>query len=212
MQETHLRYFAQTPRFAARVLFAILAVVIAMAPTCHAMSVVPPTFEQLVSSADQILKVKVTGQRCAWDTTPTGHRVIHTYVSCRVLGVLKGAKQEVVELRFLGGSIGADSMTVEGLPKMQTGSVYYVFVNGNGTAFCPIAYGSYGGYRVLGDAATGTEHIARIDGGPLGAGTVKAFALAESTESVANMPNMTTGEFENLVRAAVLRKGGVHEK
>ena len=183
-----------------------------MALTCHALSVVPPTFAQLVSSADQIVKVKVISQRCAWDTTPTGRRVIHTYVSCRVLGVLKGTKQDVVELRFLGGSIGADSMTVEGLPKMQTGSIYYVFVNGNGTAFCPIAYGTYGGYRVVGDAEAGTERIARIDGGPLGAGTVKAFGLAESTEPVTNMPNMTAGEFENLVRAEVLRKGGVNER
>ncbi len=131
------------------------------------MSVVPPTFSQLVNRAEQIVQIEVTAVHAQWDVAPNGQRVIHTYVDCRVEDVLKGAPTGELELRFLGGDVGGDHLFIADMPKLEIGGEYLVFVAQNKRAFCPLVNVMHGSYRVLRDPVTGESHVARQDGEPL---------------------------------------------
>lgn len=131
------------------------------------MSVVPPTFPQLVGRAEQIVQIQVTATHAQWDVAPNGQRVIHTYVECRVEHVLKGTAGADLELRFLGGDVGSDHLVVSDMPKLEVGGEYVVFVAQNQRAFCPLVNVMHGAYRVLRDTATGDARVARLDGNPL---------------------------------------------
>ena len=131
------------------------------------MSVVPPTFPQLVGRAEQIVQVVVTATHAQWDVAPNGQRVIHTYVDCRVEDVLKGTAGGEIELRFLGGDVGADHLVIADMPKLEVGSEYVVFVAQNQRAFCPLVNVMHGAYRVSRDANTGEARVGRLNGDPL---------------------------------------------
>lgn len=131
------------------------------------MSVVPPTFPQLVGRAEQIVQVVVTATHAQWDVAPNGQRVIHTYVECRVEDVLKGTAGGELELRFLGGDVGPDHLVIADMPKLDVGGEYVVFIAQNQRAFCPLVNVMHGAYRVSRDPNTGEARVGRLNGEPL---------------------------------------------
>src|SRR5437868_5284706 len=100
---------------AKRVLLAGLALA-AVFPV-RAMSVIPPTFSELVGQATQIVRVEIVEVHSQFDLGPDGSVPINTYVRCRVLKTLKGAAQETITLRLLGGEVGDVGLAVPGMPK-----------------------------------------------------------------------------------------------
>lgn len=179
-----------------------------MATSLPAMTVVPPTFHQLVSDAGQIYRVQVTAVNARWDDAPSG-RVIHTYVTARVLRNLKGTAGETVTLRFLGGEIDGQRLRVADMPRLELGGKYIVFVADNGTAFCPLVGVMYGDYPIVKDPGTGVEKVVRYNRTPLrsveaittpatgasvdeAAGTLSAQSLRDT---------MTVEAFEAAIRA-----------
>ena len=76
-----------------------------MAGVARSTTVIPPTFESLVSSANTIFVGEVMDVRAEWMATPQG-RAIRTYVTFKVEEVWKGAVGAVTQLEFLGGTIG----------------------------------------------------------------------------------------------------------
>lgn len=127
--------------------------------SAHAMSVVKPSFHQLVTKSDSVVRVVVTGSHAQWDVTPTGQNVIHTYYDCRVLKTLKGVPSPTLSLRFLGGKVGPAVMEIPDMPTLDVGSRYILFVAGNGTAFCPLVGVMHGKFTVKA-GADGAERIA----------------------------------------------------
>jgi hypothetical protein len=128
------------------------------------LSVVPPSFPQLVNAAEQVVQVEIKAVACRWDTTPTGQAVIHTYVECQVQEVLKGTAGDRLILRFLGGQVGNDHMEIADMPAMEVGGVYVLFLAQNGQAFCPLVRAMHGSYRIVRDPQTGREHVTRHNG------------------------------------------------
>jgi len=151
----------------ARGLFGSLLLASLLCVQAKALSVIPPSFQKLVSSSDQIVRVEITGSRCQWDETPSGQKVIHTYLACRVSQVLKGEAPATLTLRFLGGRADGLRMVVHDMPELENGAEYILFVGQNGQAFCPLVGANHGGYRIQREAATGQEHLSRLDGMPL---------------------------------------------
>ena len=192
-------------KFAAVPLLFALAL---LASPCRAISVIPPTFSKLVANAEQIARVEVTAVNSQWDTGSQGN-VIHTYVQCRVLRVLKGDLGATVTVRLLGGQVGNDRMEIPGLPTFEVGAKYILFLAGNGSAFCPLVGIMHGSYRVLTDPATGVEHVARSSGRPLravqdvGVPIPEASVSAAASKTAAAEPAATSGltrdSFENAV-------------
>ena len=146
---------------------AFLALAGFVGPRCEAMSVVPPSFSTLVQSAEQVVRAEATASESRWDATPQGGQVIHTYVQFRVLRTLKGAAQETLTIRMLGGQVGPTAMEIPDMPSFQVGSRYILFVAQNGRAFCPLVGVLHGAYQVVTDQATGAERVVRANGEPL---------------------------------------------
>jgi hypothetical protein len=132
-----------------------------------AMTVRAPTFAELVAKAETIVHVTVDSVRAQWDTSPSGQRVIHTYVTCRVHDTIKGPATDELELRFLGGDVGTDHLVIADMPKFDVGAEYVLFVAGNKQAFCPLVHVMHGSYPVVTDSITGERRIARHDREPL---------------------------------------------
>jgi hypothetical protein len=151
-----------------RIRLSSLVLLLALAPAAHATSVVPPSFPELVAEADAIYRGRVTSikARRVDVPAPTGS-VIKTFVTFEVERVLKGPEQAEVTLEFLGGTVGDETITVSGMPKFNLGGREIIFVQKNGIQFCPLVALMHGRYRVLRDAATAREIVARDNGVPL---------------------------------------------
>jgi hypothetical protein len=161
-----------------RPLLALAAALLLAAPAARAMSVVPPTFAELVAESESIVRGEVTAIRSAHDDTSPG-RPIRTYVTFRVARTLKGPAPaaDSVTLVFLGGTVGADSLEVAGMPRFTVGDREIVFVARNGRTFCPLIAAGHGRYRVLRDAATQRDYIARENRLPLESTAEVALSL-----------------------------------
>jgi hypothetical protein len=151
-----------------RFLAACAAFLLACVAPVHATSVVPPSFAELVADADAIYRGTVTAVTSRHVARPDGQgAVIKTFVTVRIEKVLKGAERPEVTLEFLGGTVGDESLVVQGMPKFAVGDREFVFVQRNGIQFCPLVAMSHGRYRQLRDAATGRDYVARDNRMPL---------------------------------------------
>lgn len=184
----------------------LLAAAVGVAPSAAlALSVIPPSFSQLVAEAETIARVEVTGQTSQWDVSPTGQKVIHTYVACTVIKQLKGIPQTTLSLRFLGGQVGNDVMQVPDMPTFTVGEHCIVFVAANGSAFCPLVRVMHGKYPLAADAG-GTEHVSRSNGAAL-----RSTAEVSASDETAGTPGeigMKRDDFEAAVAAEVRHASG----
>ena len=145
----------------------LLVAALVVAPHAHALSVIPPTFSELVAEATQIVRVEVIETTARLSTSQHGP-VIHTYVRTRVLRQLKGERIEgELTLRLQGGQVGTMGMEIPGMPQFKPGERCMVFVEKNGTAFCPLVAAMHGRYHIVTDPATGLEHVLRDNRDPL---------------------------------------------
>ena len=95
-----------------RLLLLTMVCTVAAAGVARSTTVIPPTFDALVSSAATIFVGEVMNVRSEWETTRNGRTII-TLVTFRVEDVWKGDLGAVTQLEFLGGEIGDLGMRVE---------------------------------------------------------------------------------------------------
>ena len=93
----------------------LLICTLAFANAAGSTTVIPPSFDALVSGANTIFVGEVIGQRAIWVSTRAS-RTIRTQVTFKVEDVWKGAIGAVTQIEFLGGTIGATKMEVIGMP------------------------------------------------------------------------------------------------
>jgi hypothetical protein len=156
-------------------------------------TVIQPTFEQLVDNASQVLVVEALASECHWRTNAKG-ALIFTTLQFRSEEVLKGKSDAELELSFLGGTIGADTLDVHGVPHFTPGSRYILFVSSNRTEVCPLVGMFHGNFRLIKDAVTGEETISRHDGSPVQIGSSSSGAKAAPP-----LRNLTAAEFKRRV-------------
>jgi hypothetical protein len=184
------------------VLIALCVMTSGLVPTLHAVTVRPPTFENLVTDADQILRVEVTSSSSRWDEAVTGgQKVLHTYVECRVLRTLKGPENPTVTLRFYGGRVGNTETRVADMPTLDVGGRYILFLRRNGHAFCPLLAATYGSFRVQTDPSTGVEQVLRGNGEPLRTAQDISRPLNRAVVAAASAPAVAMGreQFESSI-------------
>src|SRR5256885_5192680 len=130
-----------------------------------ATTVIPPSFDELVSRAEMIFQGKVTDVRSEW-TGEGAQRHIMSYVTLKVEDAIKGNPGSTVTLRMLGGTVGGETMEVSDAPKFKVGDRDILFVENNGTQFVPLVGIMHGRFRVKKDAA-GQEAVFTNEGSPL---------------------------------------------
>src|SRR6185436_12476627 len=118
-----------------------------MAGVANSTTVIPPTFESLVSSASTIFVGEAINVRSEWIATRDGRAII-TRVTFKVEDVWKGTAGAVTELEFLGGTIGETTMEVVGMPQFREGQRSVLFVSDDAKAVSPLVGCYHGRMRV----------------------------------------------------------------
>ena len=121
-------------------------------------TVVPPTFEELVSQAQEIFQGAVTDVRSEWAGAGAERHIV-TYVTFRVEERFKGNAGAAYTIRLLGGTVGGETMLVTDAPKFEVGDRDILFVENNGSQFVPLVGISHGRFRVDRDQTTGREVV-----------------------------------------------------
>src|SRR4051794_30786140 len=102
----------------------IAALVLLLAPlSSTATSVIQPTFQEMVASADYIVRLEVTSITSAWRPNPSkpGERYIGSKIAATVREVIKGTPPQPLVLDVVGGRVGDDELVVDGAPKFAVG-------------------------------------------------------------------------------------------
>lgn len=146
--------------------FLIAAVAAMVTPAAHALTVIPPTFEQLVATAEVVVDGEVTGVRSEL-SDHEGRPLVNTFVTIRVIDTLKGTPGGTIELRMLGGTVGDVTLHVSGVPKFKAGERNLFFIEGNGVNFCPLVAVPHGYYPITERASDGATVVLRSNGEPL---------------------------------------------
>jgi len=137
-----------------------------MAGVASSTTVIPPTFDTLVSSASTIFVGEVADVRSEWIATRQG-RAIVTRVTFKVEDVWKGSAGAVTQLEFLGGTVGEMTMDVVGMPTFHTGQRSVLFVSSQVRTASPLVGFWHGRMRVEKDPY-GVDRVRTYDGRSLG--------------------------------------------
>ncbi len=132
----------------------------------RAITVLARDLDGLVTRADTVFKGVVTAKTARW-VGEGDRRHIDTFVTFRVEETYKGAPTAEQTLRFLGGTVGDQTMEVPDLPRFEPGQDAVLFVVANGTQFCPLVGIGQGRFHVVRDAATGRERVFTDDLSPV---------------------------------------------
>jgi hypothetical protein len=139
--------------------------VLAIGCSALATTVIPPSFDELVSRAEVIFQGTVTDVRSQW-VGEGGQRRINSYVTFKVEDAIKGKPGAQITLQMLGGTVGSETMEVTDAPKFKVGDRDILFVENNGTQFVPLVGIMHGRFRVKKDEA-GRDAAFTNEGSPL---------------------------------------------
>ncbi len=183
--------------------FRLFATVVILVSGAHATSVIAPSFAELVAEADCVVRGTVIVVEVKSVATPRGP-AIRTFVTLAVEECAKGTAPQQLTLTLAGGKLGAKSSAIIGMPQFQVGDREILFVQGNGRQFCPLVALYHGRYRVLADAVTGRDYVARDSGVPLTAASEVSLPLFDPTRIAAVTRSPATAlapaDFLTLVR------------
>jgi hypothetical protein len=128
-------------------LLALLATFFVASNSLHGTTVIPPSFDELVSRAEVIFQGSVTDVRSQW-VGEGAQRHIVTYVTFKVEDAIKGAPGATYTMRMLGGTVDGQTMEVSDSPKFKKGDRDFLFVEHNGQQFIPLVGIMHGRFRV----------------------------------------------------------------
>jgi len=181
-----------------RLLLLTMVCTVAAAGVARSTTIVPPSFDALVSGANTIFVGEVMDIRADWEVTPQG-RAIVTLVTFRVEDVWKGNLGAVTQLQFLGGEIGDIGMKVHGMPSFRTGQRDVLFVSREPRKISPLVGLMYGRMRVERDTVTSVDRVRTHDGRALG--SVAQVGPQRAAPSLAAVTPMRLSDLESAVRA-----------
>jgi hypothetical protein len=154
-----------------------LALVMIVATPTRATTVIPPSFEQLVSQAEVIFQGRVTQVVSQWAGEGAARHIV-SYVTFAIEESLKGEPGQSYTIRMLGGTVDGVTMGVADAPRFSIGDSDVLFVENNGTQFIPLVGIMYGCFRIQSDSA-GRIAVLDTDGQSVG-------ALAEFKAAIRN--------------------------
>src|ERR1700745_1020744 len=178
--------------------------ILAIGCSALATTVIPPSFDELVSRAEMIFQGSVTDVRSEW-TGEGAQRHIMSYVTLKVEDAIKGNPGSIVTLRMLGGTVGGETMEVTDAPKFKVGDRDILFVENNGTQFVPLVGIMHGRFRVKKDEA-GRDAAFMNEGSPLSA--VAQLGKNEAAASAGRA--MSAQELKQAIHTKALAQGGQH--
>jgi hypothetical protein len=134
--------------------------------TGRGTTVVPPTFDQLVSQAQVIFQGAVSDVRSEWAGAGAQRHIV-TYVTFKVEDRFKGNVGATYSIRLLGGTVDGKTMVVTDTPKFNVGDRDILFVENNGSQFVPLVGISHGRFRIQREQTTGRDVVMTNEQKPL---------------------------------------------
>lgn len=163
--------------------------------TAQATTVIPPTFDELVSQAEVIFQGDVTDVKSQW-VGEGAQRNIVSYVTFKVEDALKGTPGQSYTIRMLGGTVDGETMGVSDAPKFKVGDKDILFVQNNGSQFVPLVGIMHGRFHVKRDQA-GQEVVSNNEDEP-----VKNVArLGRGEAADGPEANLTAADFKAAVKS-----------
>ena len=161
-------------------------------------TVIPPTFDELVSRAEVIFQGTVTDVRSQWTGEGAQHR-IESYVTFKVEDAMKGAPGESYTLRMFGGTVDGETMEVSDSPKFKVGDRDIIFVENNGSQFIPLVGIMHGRFHVDKDNGTGREMMTTNEREPL----KDLSRLGKQEQRAGAGEALSPNDFKSAIRRAV---------
>jgi hypothetical protein len=183
-----------------RSLFLMLCVGLAVV-SVRATTVIPPTFDQLVSDAELIFQGTVTDARSQW-TGQGAERHIMTYVTFNIEDAIKGAPGKSYTIRMLGGTVDGQTIEVSDTPKFKAGDRDILFVEHNGSQFVPLVGIMHGRFHVQTDAG-GREIVTKDNGASL----ANVDKLGTDERAAVAGPALSTADFKSAIRQRLSQLG-----
>lgn len=142
------------------------AIVLGFAAAASSTTTVAPTFQELVARAEQVVVAQVAARRSTWVSSRQG-RAIVTDVTFHIERTIKGPVYADRSLEFLGGTVGDDTLQVDGMPEFRVGDRDVLFIRDSGRPASPLVGFMYGRFHIVRDGVTGVETVRTHDGRPL---------------------------------------------
>lgn len=170
-------------------------------PASHATTVIPPTFDELVTRAETIFEGTVIGMRSEW-TGEGSNRHIVTYVTFKVEDTMKGGAGGEYTIRMFGGTVDGRTMEVTDAPRFKVGDRDILFVENNGTQFIPLVGIMHGRFHVQADETGANEKIAKDNG----ATVADVAKLGQDEVAAVTGKAMSKAEFKAAIRQKLAEK------
>ena len=183
-----------------RVLFFIFCAVLPLG-TARATTVIPPTFDQLVSEAELIFQGAVTNVQSQW-TGEGADRVIVTYVTFKIDESIKGDAGSNYTIRMLGGTVDGHTTEVTDTPKFKIGDRDILFVEHNGSQFVPLVGIMHGRFHVQREKQNGREVVVKDDGAPL----ADMAKLGRDELAATSGSALSATDFKSAIRTKLFKK------
>lgn len=167
----------------------------------RATTVIPPSFDQLVSDAEFIFEGTVTGTRSQW-AGEGAERNIVTYVTFNVEDAIKGAPGKSYTIRMLGGTIDGETAEVADAPRFKTGDHDILFVEHNNSQFVPLVGIMHGRFHVQKDAV-GRDIVAKDNGLSL----ANVAELGTNERAAVSGPALSVADFKSAIRQKLSQLG-----
>lgn len=146
--------------------FLIFSAILWLPAVLAATTVVSPSFEELVDRAELVFEGRLTGRQSRW-VVENGNRTIKTFYTFQVDDVLKGSVETPFVLEVLGGTVGVDTLVVEGAPDFKVDEPVILFITDNGEQYVPLVGIMHGYYRFLRSVDKGKGEVVTHQGAQL---------------------------------------------
>ena len=142
----------------------LIGAVVAMGSiqSAQATTVIPPSFDELVSKAELIFEGTVKNVQSRWEGEGA-MRHIQTYVTFNVHDVMKGQAQKEYTISMLGGTVDNQTMEVTDVPKFKVGNRDILFIQNNGSQFVPLVGIMHGRVKVVADPNQNNAEVVATD-------------------------------------------------
>jgi hypothetical protein len=178
--------------------------ILASARPASPTTVVAPTFDELVRRAESVVVARVVSLRSGWVDSRLGRSIV-TDVTVSIEQTMKGPVHAERSFEFLGGTVGEDTLLVEGAPQFRVGDRDVLFINETGRPVSPIVGFAYGRFRIFRDS-TGADTIRTHDGRPLA--STADVGNERPPARIAPERALSLTDFVNAITATVRVQGG----
>ena len=176
---------------------ALLVAVTAGAFAASATTIIPMSVEQLASRSTQVVRARAMQSWAAWNPQ---HTIIYTYTRFQVVKAFKGAPEQTVTVKQLGGRVGNTVQRVSGVRHFTGGEENFLFLqpseDRDGTMI--VTGLVQGNFRLY---LTSTGQVAASNGVP----EVSAVQAGTGAVSSYRGSAMTVDELESRIQKAVQR-------